>query len=57
MLVIFFWVLSVLEDLGVGDKSSGKLRRALCTPGNNWIQSETGDEDDLRKVQGVSKKR
>ena len=31
MLVIFFWVLSVLEDLGVGDKSSGKLRRALCT--------------------------
>ena len=47
--MIFFWVLSLLEDLGLGDKTSGKLGRALCSPGNNYIQSERGEEDDTRK--------
>ena len=36
----------MLEDLGLGDKTSGKLRRALCTPGNNYVQSEHSERDE-----------
>ena len=57
MLMIFFWVLSLVEDLGLGNKTSGKLRRGdLCTPGNNYIQSEKGGDDDDDEENSSDKK-